>query len=75
MKYERTRCSKGSTLARYPSARHIISKRYPNVRAALSELKDGGLHAVVSDAPILRYEAYRHLGGEVCGLPATFERL
>ena len=64
----------GSTAAKYLDSRHIVAKQYPNVRAALAELRDGQYDAVVYDVPILQHEACRHFAGEVFVLPMTFER-
>ncbi len=64
----------GSTAASYLRLRHIVSRQYPDVVAALATLRDGDCEAVVYDAPILCYETYRRFAGELIVLPARFER-
>jgi ABC-type amino acid transport substrate-binding protein len=64
----------GSTSADYLRARHIMFAAYPDIETTLQELKQGSCDAVVYDEPILRYQAYHHMTGDVYVLPVTFER-
>lgn len=64
----------GSTSQEYLQARHIISRKYPDVRSALTSLAANEVEAVVYDAPVLKYESQERFAGEVHVLPVIFER-
>lgn len=64
----------GSTSEKYLRSRHIIARKYSDVRSALEALRRDEIAAVVYDAPILRYQTNEHFPDDVHVLPVTFER-
>ncbi|TWT99970.1 Cyclic nucleotide-gated potassium channel [Botrimarina colliarenosi] len=64
----------GSTSAAYLRARRIYARGEPDIDAALEDLIEGRVDAVVYDAPVLRYEVHNRFEEEVVVLPAEFER-
>jgi ABC-type amino acid transport substrate-binding protein len=47
---------------------------YPDLGAALADLAEGNLDAVVYDAPILLWQVKRDHPGDILVLPRTFDR-
>lgn len=70
----RLACVEGSTGEEYLIGRRLPYTAFPSARDALRSLSDGGVQAVVYDAPILRYLALTSFDETVSVLPVTFER-
>ncbi|WP_182867911.1 transporter substrate-binding domain-containing protein [Rhodopirellula sp. JC639] len=64
----------GSTSADYLRSHHIRFRSYQSVEAALENLDQGRIDAVVYDAPILRHLVFQAEASNLFVLPVTFER-
>ena len=63
-----------SSGAAWLSGRAIIPREFPSLDAALESLAEGGLDAVVYDAPLLRYSVRQHHEPALAVLPSDFGR-
>ena len=70
----RVGATEATTGASYLERRDVYFRGFQDVAGALSALAEGGLDAVVYDAPLLRYRIETQWRGEIALAPFTLER-